>query len=74
MRPYWGDHRDSVHVSRLYQLSCVAMDWNSGMRCLNAFASGGSLIADPDDLAAFQGAPDCARYSAPNNRSRSRQT
>src|ERR1039458_5770578 len=32
------------------------MDWNSGMRCLYAFVSGGILIADPDDLEAFQSA------------------
>src|SRR5229473_2742941 len=56
MRPHRGDHRDGIHIRRHYEFVGVAMDKNPGVRRLYTLAGCGTLIADPDDLAAFQGA------------------
>jgi hypothetical protein len=56
VRPDGIDDRIGIHLGLTYQLMNVAMHRNPGMRRLYAFAGCGSLIANADHLAAFEGA------------------
>src|SRR5260370_36976090 len=54
VRPYGRNHRDSIHFRRPYKFVAITVDRGVWICCLNAFARCGSLVADPDHLAAFQ--------------------
>src|SRR5580698_6498029 len=55
VRPDRCDNRDSIDVRRLYELTTITVDRKVRVGRLNALARGRTLIADTDDLAAFQG-------------------
>src|ERR1700721_3585491 len=50
VRPNRRDHGDGIDVRRLDQFVRIAIDGNSGIRCLYPFAGCWSLIADADNL------------------------
>src|ERR1700691_505633 len=55
MRPHRSNHCNGIDVRRLYQLTTVTVDWQVRVCSLDALARCGTLIADPDDLAAIEG-------------------